>query len=463
MIGRLMQVALVATGLMGSALVPVSAQAPAQTLAQSPAQKAFVSEDLASRAIRLESALKAEGSAAASGRTGQQLRRDGETFLSRGLVQNALASFTAAIAAEPANSANWLAYARVALAIDPGNDWDLRYKLRDRRATAAYQAYQKAANPADEAAALALLGQGYADQQSWRPSLNAYAASLKVRDNPDIRATYEALRAEHGFRITDYKVDSDSASPRVCFQFSEPLAAQGRLHALRRGVGRGQCRRHGGGRAALRRRAEARRALRRRAAPGPAVRRRREPAEVGRLRDLRPRPLPAGALHRPQLRAAAHRPGGHPGRLGQHRRRSMSRSTASATAACCRPCAPTISWASSDATPPPRSAARRASRSGTARSTRRNRAQPGRDHRLPGARGGRPDGARRLRDDGASPRRPGFDDDSDGDDDYDGGSRRSGSSSPISASPPSRAATASRCFVRSLASAEPRRGTSRCG
>ena len=27
------------------------------------------------------------------------------------------------------------------------------------------------------------------------------------------------------FRITDFKVDSDSASPRVCFQFSDPLAA----------------------------------------------------------------------------------------------------------------------------------------------------------------------------------------------------------------------------------------------
>ena len=51
----------------------------------------------------------------------------------------------------------------------------------------------------------------------------------------------------------------------------------------------------------------------------PSVRR-REPAEVGRLRDLCPRPLAAGALHRPQLRPAAHRPGGHPGRLGQHRR-----------------------------------------------------------------------------------------------------------------------------------------------
>jgi hypothetical protein len=32
------------------------------------------------------------------------------------------------------------------------------------------------------------------------------------------------MRAEHGFRILDYKVDNESALPRVCFNFSEPLA-----------------------------------------------------------------------------------------------------------------------------------------------------------------------------------------------------------------------------------------------
>src|SRR4051812_43896963 len=117
MIRRLMQVALVAAGLMGSAA------------AQAPAPKAFVNEDLASRAIRLEAALKTEGSGSVSGRSAQQLRRDGELFLSRDLAQNALTLFTAAIAAEPANPANWSAYARAALAVDPGTNYDLRYQL----------------------------------------------------------------------------------------------------------------------------------------------------------------------------------------------------------------------------------------------------------------------------------------------------------------------------------------------
>jgi uncharacterized protein YfaS (alpha-2-macroglobulin family) len=214
MIRRLMQVALVAAGLLASAA------------GHAQGQKGYVREDLASQAIRLEQALKTEGSDAIDNKPAQQLRREGEVFLARGLAQNALTVFTAAIAAEPGNAANWSAYAHAALAVDPGNDWEERTKLRQRRATAAYMAYQKATNPTDEAAALALLGQVYAAEEAWRPSLNAYAASLKAKDIPAIRTTYEALRQEHGFRITDFKVDSDAASPRICFQFSDPLASK---------------------------------------------------------------------------------------------------------------------------------------------------------------------------------------------------------------------------------------------
>ena len=39
-----------------------------------------------------------------------------------------------------------------------------------------------------------------------------------------MRKTYEDMREKHGFRILDYKVDNESAKPRVCFNFSEPLA-----------------------------------------------------------------------------------------------------------------------------------------------------------------------------------------------------------------------------------------------
>jgi alpha-2-macroglobulin len=57
----------------------------------------------------------------------------------------------------------------------------------------------------------------------WRPAIDAYRASLDRADIAQVRNIYEDLREKHGFRILNYKVDNESASPRVCFQFSEPL------------------------------------------------------------------------------------------------------------------------------------------------------------------------------------------------------------------------------------------------
>ena len=48
--------------------------------------------------------------------------------------------------------------------------------------------------------------------------------SLDLREVAEVRGQYEKLRNEYGFRLLDYTVDSDSASPRACFQFSEELA-----------------------------------------------------------------------------------------------------------------------------------------------------------------------------------------------------------------------------------------------
>jgi uncharacterized protein YfaS (alpha-2-macroglobulin family) len=211
MVRSLLRAVLIAAGLMASAC---AAQA----------QKSFSQGDLASRSVRLEQALNTEGARLIGGKPAQQLRREGDMALAQGNPRQAVNLFAAAVAAEPVNAANWYGYARAALAVDPGNNWDERSKLQERQTTAAYAAYLRAATPTDEAAALALLGEVYASREEWRPSLNAYAASLKVQDDVNVRSTYEQLREEQGFRITDFKVDSDAASPRVCFQFSDPLA-----------------------------------------------------------------------------------------------------------------------------------------------------------------------------------------------------------------------------------------------
>ena len=129
----------------------------------------------------------------------------------------------AAITAAPKDPANWLAYAGIAAAADDAKAND-RYEIVTQGATAAYAAYQHSTTPDAQAAALAVLADLLARHEQWRPALDAFKASLDRHDSVDVRKTYEAMRAEHGFRILDYKVDNESALPRVCFNFSELLA-----------------------------------------------------------------------------------------------------------------------------------------------------------------------------------------------------------------------------------------------
>lgn len=186
------------------------------------AQKAFQRDDLASDAGQLEAQVRASAKPPA-GRTAAQLLADGTAAFDRGDPRVAQEFFWSAAALQPQNWQAWAGIANSAAAIEP-RDYSERWALQERATAAGYLAYQRARSKADEAAALSSLANGFAIREMWRPALTAYKLSLSLEDNDEVRSTYEGLRAEHGFRITDYKVDSDSASPRVCFQLSEPLA-----------------------------------------------------------------------------------------------------------------------------------------------------------------------------------------------------------------------------------------------
>lgn len=185
------------------------------------AQKAYVRPDLASDGQRLEERLKRE--VGASQRPFATLLRDGNAALSRGDARSALPLANAAAMAEPANPAGWRLMAQAAIGIEP-RDYRERYELRERAISAAYLAYQRSNARADEATSLGVLARVFEKNELWRPALTSYRLSLDIADNAALRSDYEALRAQRGFRLTGNKVDSDAASPRACFEFSEPLA-----------------------------------------------------------------------------------------------------------------------------------------------------------------------------------------------------------------------------------------------
>ncbi|MBN9452325.1 MAG: alpha-2-macroglobulin family protein [Bosea sp.] len=193
------------------------------TLAAAPAfaQKAYVRNDLLADGQRLEERLKRE--VATGNRSAADAIRAGETALGRGDARSALPQANAAIVADSSNAAGWRLMARAANAIEP-RDYRERWELRERAVAAAYLAYQRSTNRNDEAASLGVLARTFEKNELWRPALTTYRLSLDLAANAALQSSYESLREKRGFRLISNKTDSDAASPRACFEFSEALA-----------------------------------------------------------------------------------------------------------------------------------------------------------------------------------------------------------------------------------------------
>ncbi len=185
------------------------------------ADKGFRRDDLADAAVRLEAQIKAEAGTVA--KPAATLRADADAAFRRGDARSGLQILGQIATVAPQDAGNWLRLAETILQIRPANTSE-QTLFRERASTAAYLAYQRAGNGGEEAQALAVLGRALAARALYRPALDAMRLSLDLREVADVRGAYEKLRAERGFRLLDYTVDSDAASPRVCFQFSEDVA-----------------------------------------------------------------------------------------------------------------------------------------------------------------------------------------------------------------------------------------------
>ena len=184
------------------------------------ADKPFKRDDLADAAIKLEAQIKSEAGRPA--KPAAALRREADTAFARNDLLKGTQILGQIVALAPDDSASWLRLAKAVLQTRTGNERE-RTALLERAGTAAYIAYQRSSEPNTEAESLAVLARSYADRSLWRPALDAERMSLELREVAEVRQQYERLREEHGFRLLDYSVDSDAASPRVCFQFSEEL------------------------------------------------------------------------------------------------------------------------------------------------------------------------------------------------------------------------------------------------
>ena len=184
------------------------------------ADKAFKQSGLEEAAIKLEAQIKSD--AGNVGKPATTLRRDADAAFQKNDFRAGMLVLGQLVAAGPDDATSWLRLSRAVLQIKPRDDRE-KALLLDRASTAAYIAYQRSRDRNVEADSLSVLGRTLADRQQWRGALDSLRLSLELRETADLRSQYEKLRAEHGFRLLDYTVDSDSISPRACFQFSEEL------------------------------------------------------------------------------------------------------------------------------------------------------------------------------------------------------------------------------------------------
>src|SRR4051795_2072149 len=184
------------------------------------ADKPFQRSDLADSAVRLETQIKTESGQVA--KPVATLRSEAEAAFAKRDFRSGMQTLAQVVSVAPREAGNWLRLARAILQIRANDDRE-RVNFLERAATAAYIGYQRSGNAGEEADALLLLGRTFAERKLYRPALDAYRYSLDLREVADVRQSYEQLRDEHGFRILDYSVDADAASPRACFQLSEEL------------------------------------------------------------------------------------------------------------------------------------------------------------------------------------------------------------------------------------------------
>ena len=138
-----------------------------------------------------------------------------------GRIQQALQAYRGALSIAPDDQHLWVEMARSA-GRSTGNTYHAGQGV-----LAAINAYQLSRTVSSRAEALAVLADALDRARNYRAGLNAYKASLELKDDPAIRTAYLNLRARKGFRVVDHTVDADNVSPRACVEFSEPLVKFG--------------------------------------------------------------------------------------------------------------------------------------------------------------------------------------------------------------------------------------------
>ncbi|MEQ9259367.1 MAG: alpha-2-macroglobulin family protein [Roseovarius sp.] len=144
--------------------------------------------------------------------------RDGDTL-------NAMRWTGAAVARSDAAD-QWVEYARLSLAIETDNS-SQRNRYEAQALEASINGYLRAQDEAMRVSALLQLAEALEARDRGRDMVPALRLAESLQPRADVMAALESAVAKYGFRITEHRSDNESAAPRICAEFSEPLVKAG--------------------------------------------------------------------------------------------------------------------------------------------------------------------------------------------------------------------------------------------
>lgn len=121
----------------------------------------------------------------------------------------------------------WAAYARIALAEAADAKRSDQRRLRRDALRASVNAYLRALQPAVQVDALDQMARALEVNGRGRDMIVALRLANAIAPREALQAALDEAIAKYGFRIVEHRVDNNAAAPRICAEFSEPLARAG--------------------------------------------------------------------------------------------------------------------------------------------------------------------------------------------------------------------------------------------
>lgn len=104
--------------------------------------------------------------------------------------------------------------------------WEATYRQEDRLYVAT-NAYLRSGDAEAQATALAEIAEALIELKQGRTALRALKLADASASTPEIAEALRKARQNYGFRVSDHVVEADTVTPRICVEFTEPLAQSG--------------------------------------------------------------------------------------------------------------------------------------------------------------------------------------------------------------------------------------------